>query len=80
MVKGTKKKQPNFLFLAHGNKYEKSYYEVMQKILGQTHGDAGEKVAKQILKEYFIYRYYKKNLTKNFFIIQLWYMSFSKGV
>lgn len=25
-----------------------------REILGQTHGDAGEKVAKQILKEYFI--------------------------
>ena len=38
IVKGTKKKQPNFLFLAHGNKYEKSYYEVMQKIYAGRFG------------------------------------------
>lgn len=32
VVKITNKKRPKFLFLAHGNKYEDSYYEVMKNI------------------------------------------------
>ena len=32
IVKITNRKNPNFLFLAHGNDYEESYYNVMKKI------------------------------------------------
>ena len=49
IVKGTKKRHPNFLFLAHGNNYEKPYYEVMKKIYTNRFGCVCDSLFKEEL-------------------------------
>lgn len=51
IVKGTKKEHPNFLFLAHGNNYEKSYYEIMQKIYTNRFGCVCNSLLKEELND-----------------------------